>query len=220
MKGASLMTSTVVAPKIVGKALYLELVGDKATHGEEGLRKLLGWQAKAVKQVILFPEYQDDTGKVWGAVIMERTVSEYRPKAQWDTTYIDRQRIKPAEPLSESSEHTSAHMRDYFTHGRYTPSEWASLTQREVFDSRRLALGISLKNMVIQTTWSEPENEGDERKLVATQVYKVREDKPISVEITDQDMSDLHMVGKTPQAVIRRINKVRGTLDKFPEKLA
>jgi hypothetical protein len=215
MKGASLMTSTVVAPKIVGKALYLELVGDKATHGEEGLRKLLGWQAKAVKQVILFPEYQDDTGKVWGAVIMERTVSEYRPKAQWDTTYIDRQRVKPyisAEP--------SGHMKDYVTHGRYSNAEWESLTQREVFDSRKTALGVLLKNMTIQTTWSEPENEGDERKLVATQVYKVREDKPISVEITDQDMSDLHMVGKTPQAVIRRINKVRGTLDKFPAKLA
>jgi hypothetical protein len=211
MKGVSLMTSTAVAPKIVGKALYLELVADIATHGEDTIKKVLGWQSKGTKQIIIFPEYQDDTGKVWGAVVMERAVSEYRPKAQWETTYLDRQRVKPSE---EESSHTS-----YVSHGRYSTSEWDSLTEREKFDSRKHALAITLKNLTLQTRWSEADENGDQ-KLEAIQGYKVREDKPISVEVTDQDMTDLHMNCKTPQAVIRRINKVRDTLDKFPTKLA
>jgi len=75
----SQMTSIVLpaptsAPKIVGKALYLELVCD-STIPEDELRKLLGWQYKGTKQVIMFPEYQDDTGKIHGAVIMSRMVS-------------------------------------------------------------------------------------------------------------------------------------------------
>jgi hypothetical protein len=64
------------------------------------------------------------------------------------------------------------------------------------------------------------EGEGDERVEVVGQGWVVRDDKPFSVEITDQDIREVYKEWKTPQAVIRRINKVRGTLDKFPESLA
>lgn len=204
------MTTTAVAPKIVGKALYLELVGDSTIDKDE-LRSLLGWQYEGTKQLLIFPEYQDDTGKVWGAVIMERLVSSYSPKAQWDFTYTDRFRLKPAEPHSAND--------SYVNYDSYKTSEWDELTEREKFDSRKRAIANTLRNHTISTTYGEPDSEGN-RSTIAKQGWVVREGKPIAVELTDQDYADLHLNRKTPQAVIRRINKVRESLDKFPTKLA
>jgi hypothetical protein len=205
------MTTTAVAtPKIVGKAIYLELVGND-TIPEDELRQLLGWQHKGTKQIILFPEYQDDTGKVWGAVVMERLISSHSPKAQWDFTYIDRLRTKPAEN-NDSNDH-------YVNYNNYSNAEWADLTEREKFEARKRGLEVVLRNQVISTTYTERDSEGN-RGTIAKQGWVVREGKPISVELTDEDLNDLHLKSKTPQAVIRRINKVRETLDKFPAKLA
>lgn len=209
------MTSIVLptpsaTPKIVGKALYLELVGD-STLPEDELRQLLGWQYKGTKQIIMFPEYQDDTGKVWGAVLMTRLISEHSPKAQWDFTYLDRLRPKPASEV----EHNDA----YVNYDNYSNADWADLTEREKFDSRKRGLEITLRNQMISTTYAERDSEGN-RGSIAKQGWIVREGKPISVELTDEDLNDLHLKSKTPQAVIRRINKVRETLDKFPTKLA
>ena len=203
------MTTTAVAPKIVSKALYLELVADTDNYPEDELRQLLGWQYKGTKQVILFPEYQDDTGKIWGAVVMERLISEHSPKAQWDFTYTDRLRPKEAKETDSY----------YVDFPSYSNAEWEALTEREKFDSRKRALQIVLKNTTISTTYGLPDSEGN-RPTVAKQGWKVREGKPIAVELTDEDLNDLHLKTKTPQAVIRRINKVRESLDKFPAKLA
>lgn len=204
------MTTTAIAtPKIVGKALYLELVGDKNLPEDE-LRQLLGWQHKGTKQIILFPEYQDDTGKVWGAVVMERLISEHSPKAQWDFTYVDRLRTKPAEPNGDNH---------YVNYNNYSNAEWDSLTQREKFEARKRGLEVVLRNQMISTTYGTPDSEGN-RTTIAKQGWVIREGKPISVELTDEDLNELHLKTKTPQAVIRRINKVRESLDKFPTKLA
>lgn len=206
------MTSTVstATPKIVGKALYLELVPD-STKSEEELRGLLGWQFNGVRQVILFPEYQDDTGKIYGAVLLSRTISEHSPKAQWDFTYLDTLRIK------EGVDSESSYAGSYLEYPNYSREEWAEATEREKFESRKRAMGLLLKNQLLGTTWTT--NTEGERVVLATQAYAVRDDKPIAVEVTDQDLTDLHLHRKTPQAVIRRINKVRDTLDKFPAKL-
>lgn len=203
------MTTTAIAPKIVSKALYLELVAD-TTIPEDDLRQLLGWQHKGTKQVILFPEYQDDTGKVFGAVVMERIISKDSPRSQWDFIYADRLRPKPAEDTTDNH---------YASFATYNREEWDSLTQREKFDSTKRGLEIALKNLAISTTYGEADSEG-KRNTIAKQGWVVRDNKPIAVELTDEDMTDLHMKSKTPQAVIRRINKVRESLDKFPTKLA
>ena len=203
------MTTTAVAPKIVGKALYLELVGDSSMDKDE-LRQLLGWQYEGTKQILMFPEYQDDTGKTYGAVVMERLVSSYSPKAQWDFTYSDRLRPKPADEARDDH---------YVNYQNYTNAEWDELTEREKFESKKRAIAILLRNQTISTTYSTPDSEGN-RSTIAKQGWVVREGKPIAVELTDQDYADLHLNQKTPQAVIRRINKVRETLDKFPTKLA
>lgn len=203
------MTTTATAtPKIVGKALYLELVADP-TLTEDEARSLCGWQHKGTKQIIMFPEYQDDSGKIYGAVVMERVISENSPRSQWETTNTTRTRLKP----------DSAEREDYAVYEHYRESEWADLSEREKFDSRKRGLELMLKRAIISTTWGDPDSNGD-RPQIARQGWVVREGKPIVVETTDQDLHDLHFGSKTPQAVIRRINKVRDTLDKFPKKLA
>lgn len=202
------MATTTATPKIVGKAFYLELVADP-TLPEDEARKLLGWQNKGTKQIILFPEYQDDTGKVWGSVMLQRLVTKESPRAQWDFTFIDRYRIKSSTPTTDSY---------YVDFPNYSNAEWDTLTQREKFDSRKRGLSISLSNQLISSS-STRDAEGNSIAY-AKQAWVVRDNKPISVELTDEDLSDLHMKHKTPQAVIRRINKVRDSLDKFPEKLA
>jgi hypothetical protein len=202
-------TATTATPKIVGKALYLELVPDSSLP-EDDLRGLLGWQYNGVRQLIMFPEYQDDTGKTYGAVIMTRTLTTFTPKAQWDFTYAESLRIKEGEVGEGHASH-------YVDYKHYSHAEWAELSEREKFDSRKRAMALTLKNQLVSTCYATDEN--GERVSVAKQGYVVREGKPISVEVTDQDLNDIHNHRKTPQAVIRRINKVRDTLDKFPEKL-
>lgn len=196
--------ATTATPKIVGKALYLELVADP-TLNEEQSRNLLGWEHKGTKQVLVFPQYQDDTGRIHEPIIMSRIVSNYRPRSQWDTTRL--RGVKDTDLESTDN---------YANYHEYNNSEWADLTEREKAEARKRAVSISLRRIMLDTTY---EGEGDERKLVAKQGWVVRDSKPISVEVTDLDLAEVQDY-KTPQAVIRRINKVRDTLDKFPKKLA
>jgi hypothetical protein len=204
----------VATPKIVGKALYLELIADD-TIPEDERRQLLGWRHGGTKQIIVFPQYQDDTGAVSEAVVMSRIVSEHAPRSQWDTSFL---RDKP-KPMSTIEPDESPYG-SYQTIPTYNTAEWLETTEQEKHDSRKLALDFMLRRELIDTL-NVFTGEGDSavRSTVAKQGWKVREGKPISVEITDQDYAEV-LSHKTPQAVIRRINKVRGTLDKFPTKLA
>jgi hypothetical protein len=202
--------ATTATPKIVGKALYLELIADPSLDSEKA-RSILGWYGdKATKQIIVFPQYQDDTGKVFEAVVMSRTISEYSPRAQWDSTYLDR-------ALAKAKDLESTNHMGYTDYPNYSRTEWDSVTEREKYEARKRSLELILRRELLGTTY---EGEGDERKSVAKQGWVVRDDKPFSVEVTDQDLLELHRDWKTPQAVIRRINKVRDSLDKFPKKLA
>ena len=205
--------ATTATPKLAGKALYLELVADPTLDSDK-IRSLVGWYGdKAVKQIIVFPQYQDDTGKIYEPAIMTRIVSPHSPKAQWDRDSLEsRGRLKPAEPTDPDSYH-----KDYVDYKTYSNTEWGELTDREKHDSRVRSLDLLLRSKIISSSY---EGEGDERAEVAGQGWVVRDNKPFSVETTDQDLMEVHRDWKTPQAVIRRINKVRGTLDKFPEKLA
>lgn len=210
------MATTTATPKIVGKALYLELIADPALS-EDDKRSLLGWNTNGAKQIIIFPQYQDDTGKVYDPILMSRVVSSHTPRSQWDIHRVGGRYPKPVtQSQIEAQEDTSTYYRSYVTFEYYSTSEWDSLTEREKYESRKFALNMTLRQQTIDTMY---EGEGDERKIVAKQGWIVRESKPIVVEVTDQDMSEA-IAHKTPQAVIRRINKVRDTLDKFPKKLA
>jgi hypothetical protein len=201
----------VATPKIVGKALYLEMIAD-STIPEDEIRQFLGWQHKGTKQVLIFPQYQDDTGRVIEPRVMSRLVSEHSPRAQWDTTTI-RDYPKPVVEGEESETGYSG----YSTVDCYARDEFPDLTDKEKHDSRVLGLSYLLRRELVDTR-NVFDIEGN-RSTEIRQAWVVRDSKPISVEITDQDYFELEQ-GNTPQAVIRRINKVRGTLDKFPAKLA
>lgn len=207
------MTSVVApaTPKIVGKALYLELVANPALD-EDTQRSVIGWQHKGTKQILIFPQYQDDTGKVHEAVAMSRIVSEHTPRSQWDFTYLRNPKpLSTPEPEDKSSWHN-----DYFAVQTYSTSEWDELPMVERAKSKKLAVELYLRGELLGTTY---EGEGDDRKSVAHQGWIVRDSKPFSVEITNEDYEDLHRNSKTPQAVIRRINKVRESISTFPNKL-
>jgi len=207
------MAIATATPKIVGKALYLELIADPTLSIDEQ-RSLLGWQSNGIKQVIIFPQYQDDTGEFFCPVVLSRTVSANSPKSQWETTRVSG-KLKPASVETMLADPDYADL-TYIRPKTYDNAEWAVLTEREKYESRKFTLDMTLRTQLVDTMWV---GEGSERESVGRQGWKVRENKPIVIELTDQDMSEV-LSGKTPQAVIRRINKVRGTLDKFPEKLA
>jgi len=60
-------------------------------------------------------------------------------------------------------------------------------------------------------------DENGESTMVATQTWVVRDSKPLAIEMTNEEL-DLARSGKTPQAVIRRIQKARLSAG-FPEKI-
>jgi hypothetical protein len=212
-KGAVIMTSVVspALPKIVGKALYLELVANPALD-EETQRSVIGWQHKGTKQILIFPEYQDDLGKVHEAVAMSRIVSEHTPRSQWDTTYL--RHPKPlATPEPEAK---PEYYNDYFSVQTYETDEWNELPLAGKAESKKLAIELYLRGELLGTSWV---GEGEDRKTISHQGWVVRNEKPFAVELTDEDYDQIHRQSKTPQAVIRRINKVRESISSFPAKL-
>lgn len=202
------MTSIVspATPKIVGKALYLELVADPTLSAKEQ-RDLIGWQYQGTKQIIIFPEYQDDTGRVHPTRALSRIVSANTPRSQWDYAYL-----RHPKPLNEAD----VSGLDYFMANSYSNDEWKELPLVAKAESKKLAIDLYLRNEMFDEMYV---GEGDERKTIAKQSWVVRDNKTFSVEVTDEDYDDIHTKSKTPQAVIRRINKVRDSISTFPKKL-
>lgn len=210
------MTSvvTTATPKIVGKALYLELVANPDLPVDK-VKSALGWQYNSVKQIVIFPQYQDDTGRTHESVVMSRSVDSYRPKAQWEFTYLTRF-PKPLSP--EAKEKADQESNYYYDFETYSSSEWAELTEREKYESRNLALDLQLRALLLDVHTEIDEAGNSLSQAILLRIP--RDNKPFSVEVTNEDYDDIHRHRKTPQAVVRRINKVRDTLDKFPSKLA
>jgi hypothetical protein len=191
-------------PKIIGKAVYLELV-----NNPDAPEKAIGfWYKNAVRQIILFPEHIDEVGNVKPAALWERVVSPHSPRSQWNHTIISRYVKKPtAEELAGEGYHISF--------PTYTSDEYKALTDKEKFDAGIFTLTQALKGNLLDT-YSKENPEG-EREWGVSQNWVLRDSKPIVVEITDEDASDTRSY-KTPQAVIRRIQKARVAVG-FPEKL-
>jgi len=206
---------TAVAPKIIGKAVYLELVVNPALTPDQQ-RSVCGWHgaASSTKQMIIFPQYQDDTGRIMQSVVMTRTVSEHSPRAQWDTSYT-RGFTKLDEP---DMENLGGYHADYTSVEHYSKEEFDELPIVKQVESRQRTLALTLKRELLGTVYGEVIN--GEREDSVIQGWIVRDDTPLAVEITNEDMALLHDESKTPQAVIRRINKVRESVLTFPNKLA
>jgi hypothetical protein len=204
------MTSTAVATKIVGKAVYLELVPNPALSEDERL-SACGWYGKnGTKQLIIFPEYLDESGKTLSSIIMTRIISEHSPRAQWEI-HNARSLPKPLDSVEADSGNAS-----YATLATYSKDEWAELSEIGRQASKKLSLDIELRNQMNGAYYS---GEAESRVVVSSQAWVIRDSKALAVEVTNEDMEMLHNESKTPQAVIRRVNKIRESVASFPTKL-
>lgn len=200
--------------KIIGNALYLELVANPELS-EDDQKKFLGWQSEGVKQIIIFPSVDrgsEDSPLRSAPIVMTRVVHSYSPRAQWDWE-LPRRNLKP-EPMSEVLART-AEDDSYLQLDYYSRDEWTALSHTSKMLSHIAELELILNDQLLARTYDW---EGEKREVKVSQAWQVRNNEPIVVEFTEDD-HDLAIARTTPQAVIRRINKVRGTLDKFPEKL-
>lgn len=203
-------------PKLKGQALYLELVPEESLTEDEQ-RRLIGWRGtNAVKQVIIFPPSVDDTGREQRGLVLTRTVSPSSPRSQWEWGNTTTQKISRLDLEDESQYSIVKH---------YSKEEWDLLPEATKIESHKIAVGLILRNELLFTDYlrdSEGQYVRDSEGAVTTivkQGWAIRGGKPIAVETTDEDYADLHDKSKTPQAVIRRINKVRDSLADFPAKL-
>lgn len=210
----------VLPPKLMGKAIYLELEIDPTLP--EQLQRKADWdyENKPTRQVIIFPSWTDDSGKTHGVRAISRDVSVRRPRAQWDWT-------QPLRPLRKKpeGESTSYYAETYDEFDAIPKEEQALMPKEDLGKAYELAGDIFLKRIVMETSYKYPvnpetgeEDREQERFQFAYPAWRIRENKPFAVEVTDEDLRQV-LNTTTPQAVIRRINKVRSSLDNFPEKL-
>jgi hypothetical protein len=198
----------ILTPTIVGKALYLELVNNPdAPEGSLGY-----WYKNAVKQVLMLPEHLDSVGIAQPAQIWTRIVSAHSPRSQWDSQTISNSRLikKPTKEQLDSNENTY-----HFSYEFYTTDELAEMTDKEKHQAKVNLVSEKMKGTLVDN-YTVKDAEGNSTSEVS-QLWIIRDSKPLAVEVTDEDMANARS-GKTPQAVIRRIQKTR-VASGFPEKI-
>lgn len=201
----------MTTPELAGKALYLEMVVNPDLEEDEQ-RRVTSWLGvDSVKQVVIFPPYTDDTGRTHAVRVMTRQVSPRSPRAQWDWTNPTSKSYRGVAP-KPITPHAEVDSEEDYTLQYYSDDEWDTLPEIAKQEAYKLAITIYLKQ---QTLLRIREESGYE----VLEAWVVRNGKPISVETTTQDLREVES-HKTPQAVIRRINKVRDSIPEFPKKLA
>ena len=201
------ITPIITTPKIVGKALYLELVNNPdAPEGSIGY-----WAKGGVKQVIILPQTLDAVGIPQPVQIWDRVVSTHSPRSQWDNNTI-RSFVK-----EQSPEHLEKHKDSYHLPlETYSSDELLALTDPEKVEIGIRTLNFRVKQLLVDSYNLRDSATGDYTNH-ATQTWIVRDSKPLAVEITDEEI-ELARSGTTPQSIIRRIQKARVSAG-FPEKL-
>jgi hypothetical protein len=222
--------------EVVGVGVYLELVRPDELKST--------WED--TKQMIILPSYTSDSGDESPAIIMSRDVNELSPKAQWDfyqyamgigqsdDFLTDPEQVEIRKPESYEfgyGEHIFPHFQydpDY-TRGWSVASDakydeiarekmWATMTTDERNRARGRAMEMGLRNALIRSTPDYEEENGGEPTLDMNWIPRLGEgSKPIYVEVTNDDMECV-INNKTPQALIRRIQKVRVARG-LPEKV-
>lgn len=200
------MVITTPMPKIVGKALYLELVNNPdAPEGSIGY-----WSKGGVKQVIILPQTLDAVGIAQPVQIWDRVVSPHSPRSQWDNNTI-RSFVKlPTSELLEK--HKDSYHLPLET---YKSDELLSLSEQEKVEIGVRTLNFRIKQLLVDT-YNVKDAEGN-YSTEAYQSWVIRDSKPLAIEITNEEI-ELAQSGTTPQSIIRRIQKARLSAG-FPEKL-
>ena len=201
----------MTTPELAGKALYLEMVVNQDLEENEQ-RRVTSWLGvDSVKQVVIFPPYTDDTGRTHAVRVMTRQVSSRSPRAQWDWSNPTSKTYRGVAP-KPITPHAEVDSDEDYIIQYYSEEEWDTLPEIAKQEAYKLAITLYLKQ---ETLLRIREESGYE----VLEAWVVRNGKPISVETTTQDLREVES-HKTPQAVIRRINKVRDSIPEFPKKLA
>lgn len=185
-----------ILPEVVGKAIYLELSPILDSEGKPRV-----WQgADSILQVIITPNGTDSTGKQVKSVIYDRVISKTYPRSQWDSSMVE-----PLQSEAELIRHYEAEgsKKDYLS----TPKieDFDALSDEIKRDLYANGLSTRLRNLVARS-YNNFNEATQEYETTTTEIWSVS--KKFAVEVTDEDLASIGS-WKTPQAVIRRINKVR-----------
>lgn len=185
-----------VLPEVVGKAIYLELSPILDPEGNSRV-----WQgADSILQVIVTPNGTDSTGKQVKSVIYDRIISKSYPRSQWDSSLV--------EPLQSEAE-LIRHYEEQESKSHYvaTPKieDFEALPDEIKRDLYANGLSTRLRSLVTRS-YNKFDEAAQEYETQTLEIWSVS--KKFAVEVTDEDLVSIGS-WKTPQAVIRRINKVR-----------
>jgi hypothetical protein len=103
----------------------------------------------------------------------------------------------------------------HISYSSYSSDELASMSPVDKHNATVYTITEKLKSYLLDT-YSVKDANG-ESTTSATQTWVIRDSKPLAIEMTNEEFEQA-MVGKTPQAVIRRIQKARVSAG-FPEKI-
>lgn len=198
--------------EVVGKALYLEL--------ESSMR------SSRITQLILLPSYLDNSGEQYPMIVMYRSLDEYSPRAQWDFRKIesgvspDWKDISKLEAKSDwrgetfyepKFQITDTTVRSYWSdEEKEKVAIFNAMSEEDKAKHHRAGLELDLIGLLFH---KDPTTEA----VTAKFMFRSPLTKPLVVEVTNDDM-ELVTDYKTPQALIRRIQKVR-VAKGLPEKV-
>lgn len=198
--------------EVIGKALYLEL--------ESSVR------AGRISQLILLPSYLDNAGEQHPMMVMVRSLDEYSPRAQWDFRKIEGGVSPDWKDVSKSEQKT-----DWRGNPFYEPQFQITDTTVRSYWSDEEKEKVAIFNAMSEEDKAKHHRASLELDLIGVLFHKEEGTeivkpkfmfrssltKPFAVEVTNDDMESA-INYKTPQALIRRIQKVR-VAKGLPEKV-
>lgn len=208
--------SVKIIPEVVGKALYLEFV---PTLDEEGKPVGRHWGGKdSVKQVFVTPSGYDLAGNLVPSKVFERTVTTYSPRAQWDSRKVIP--MPSAEELLRAhleEEKSSGRETDYISANQIPASEFDHLSDEIKNSYYANSIAHTLKQTILASSNERVELPEGGYEYVTKVVKAWDLSQKFAVEVTNDDLGVIRD-SKTPQAIIRRINKTR-VANGYAEKL-
>lgn len=197
-----------ITPEVVGKAVYLEL---KPVLNEEGksLSYYGGSKGDAVKQLIFFPSGLTPEGREVAPSVFDRVVSPSYPRSQWSSNWV-----RPTASREEFKQKGEESYRGLKI--EKFPDEAEAKTMGAEAREALYLNGIEqlfFKELVEEQSYFDTEENTYKYKPVIAWAISTK----FAVEVTDKDLAEIRN-WKTPQAVIRRINKARVAAG-LPEKL-
>ncbi len=202
---APVTTAVSTTPEVVGKALYLEL---KPILDEAGNAFGFWGNKDSVKQLIIMPQGLTPEGRKVRPSVWDRIVSPTYPRSQWSSVNVS---VAPsrADFLARGEENYNGKKLEV-PH----ESELDAMPEEVV---RQMLTNFTEQVIHREVMYSGAKYDPEQDKHINFTKQNWEIVRQFAVEVTDKDLSDV-LAHKTPQAVIRRINKVRVSLG-LPEKL-